>query len=196
MCPCRSPLCCLMGAWRTWLPSLFCVLAPWVTLCLVVSPVLCHLCCIWSTYTLWWCPSAGDRVQGIVLTRKSFDSKLHGQPQGWPYCHCAEREVTSVKEGQPSDPTSQWAPVLWTAFLSKDQPGYLARMPAWGQESSVIFELPPPSWENYNHFVVEMAWLKSNVIISGNTWNLPGVLQTQITNHGKYINTLKIVPST
>jgi hypothetical protein len=38
-----------------------------------------------------------------------------------------------------------------------------------------------------------MGLLNSNVIISGNTCKLPGALQTQITNHGKYISTLKIV---
>jgi hypothetical protein len=45
--------------------------------------------------------------------------------------------------------------------------------------------------ELYSWFVVKTGWLKSNVIISGNTRKLLGVLQAQMVNHRKYISTLK-----
>lgn len=84
--------------------------------------------------------------------------------------------------------TSQHAPRLWSVSLSKGQPGYLARAPAWQEKSCVTFGLQPPG-ENYNRFVLRMGLLNSNAIISGNTCKLPGALGKQITNHGKYIST-------
>ena len=54
-----------------------------------------------------------------------------------------------------------------------------APISAWSPAGGVTCELQPP------HFQCE------RIIISCNTWKSPGVLQTQIISHGKYINALK-----